>query len=94
MDGEFTVTASGFYGFGVGDLIEIQGAVNDQFNTQAEIVAVCSGGLLVMRRPSHWSFLRSHFRRAWLEFRWKVGDAYLELCDIWDEAKTDWRSTF
>jgi hypothetical protein len=93
MGEEFTVTLAYPGPFVVGDLIEIQGAMNAYWNTRAEVLSV-SGTFLTLRPASWWNLLRSHFHsRVWLPLRWAFADAYLELCDIWDEAKTDWRST-
>lgn len=83
-----TAYPTGFFG---GEIIDIQGCINDDLNLQYEIVA-CQHSVMILRQPTMWGLLRAHLRGAWLEFRWKVGDAFCELCDIWDEAKEDWRS--
>jgi hypothetical protein len=75
-----------------GDVIEIQGLMNDYLNTRYEVIEVRST-VLTVRRASLWNLLRDQLRSAWLRLRWQIDDAYLELCDIWDEAKTDWRQT-
>lgn len=76
-----------------GDIIEIQGSMNAPWNTRLEVLSVRSGNFLTLRPVTLWALLRTHFRSAWQKFRWAVDDAYLELCDLWDEAKEDWRKT-
>jgi hypothetical protein len=86
--GDFTVTTAYPSQFISGDIIEIH---NDYMNIRAEIVSVRQT-VLHLHAASWWTLLRNHFWNAWLKFRWFVDDAYLELSDIWDEAKADWRS--
>jgi hypothetical protein len=90
VDSSITISVAYAGPFVAGDLIEIQGCVNDLMNTRAEILSV-RGTFLTMRQASSWNLLRDHLRSAWLQFRWSIDDAYFELCDIWDEAKEDWR---
>ena len=92
---ELTITVTdGLYPIGLGgDVIELQGCINSHFDKAFEIVAV-RGSLLILRSPSLWYLLGIHFHQAWLKFRWAFADARLELSEIWEQAKADWKRTF
>ena len=79
--------------FVAGDLVEIQGAINANLNTQYEILSVQAASF-TLRQPSIRRLLLDELRSVWLRLRWFLDDAYLDLYHAWDEAKADWRQTF
>lgn len=74
-----------------GDLIEIQGSINDYWHARYEVIEVRST-LFWLRPAGPWKLLREWLWRSWLTVGLAIDDAMFELSDIWHEAKEDWRS--
>ena len=75
-----------------GELIDIQGAINDQINMQCEIVSVAAQVLTVRPATLRNLLLRHVYYYVWRSLRWAIEDAYFEFSELWDEAKEDWRT--
>ena len=74
---------------------DIFAADGDQLAFRHDIIReAVRGSLLILRSPSLWYLLGIHFHQAWLKFRWAFADARLELSEIWEQAKADWKRTF
>ena len=91
-DETVTATVGCDWGFIPGEIVQLQGLINDQCNLQMEIcsVAACT---LILRQPSMWTFMLDHVRMAWFDLRHWIKRARWELEDLWYEAKDDFKRT-